>query len=91
MVISLWAKGIVNRFPPCLGATAIMNARVMSQDPTKFLELEKFKPERFLQENSHSVDKLSFAFGFGRRVVQVTRALAFSVCLGSGAADPVMA
>ncbi|KAF8444865.1 hypothetical protein L210DRAFT_1014037 [Boletus edulis BED1] len=39
----------------------------MSQDPDKFPEPETFKPERFLQAQSASVDDLSFAFGFGRR------------------------
>lgn len=42
--------------------------RAISQDPIKFPEPEKFKPERFLQEQNASVDELSFAFGFGRRV-----------------------
>ncbi|KAF8552190.1 cytochrome P450 [Imleria badia] len=50
------------------GATVLVNAWAMSQDPIKFPEPEKFKPERFLQGQSASVDELSFAFGFGRRV-----------------------
>ncbi|KAN0091353.1 Cytochrome P450 [Tylopilus felleus] len=50
------------------GATVLVNAWAMSQDPIKFPEPEKFRPERFLDEHSASVDELSFAFGFGRRV-----------------------
>ena len=45
----------------------------MSQDPIKFPEPEKFKPERFLQGKSASVDQLSFAFGFGRRIWYAAR------------------
>jgi len=50
------------------GATVIGNAWAMSQDPVTFPEPEKFKPERFLGKKTQSVDQLSFAFGFGRRV-----------------------
>jgi len=50
------------------GSTVIANAWAMSQDPVTFPEPEKFKPERFLGEKGRSVDELSFAFGFGRRV-----------------------
>lgn len=48
--------------------TRSVYTRAISQDPIKFPEPEKFKPERFLQEQNASVDELSFAFGFGRRV-----------------------
>ncbi|KAH0828054.1 cytochrome P450, partial [Lanmaoa asiatica] len=63
-----WVKSSINFQPahPSTGLTFF--PRAISRDPIKFPEPEKFKPERFLQENSHSVDELSFAFGFGRRV-----------------------
>ncbi|KAI9571684.1 cytochrome P450 [Boletus coccyginus] len=50
------------------GATVLVNAWAISQNPIKFPEPEKFKPERFLQEKGATADDVSFAFGFGRRV-----------------------
>ncbi|KIJ68050.1 hypothetical protein HYDPIDRAFT_83068 [Hydnomerulius pinastri MD-312] len=51
------------------GATVLANAWAMSRDPIKFPQPDKFRPERFLNlEKCGSLDELSFAFGFGRRV-----------------------
>jgi hypothetical protein len=60
----------------------------MSQDPVMFPEPEKFKPERFLGEKDRSVDELSFAFGFGRRVWYVRRVLLFPRFLDARETDP---
>ncbi|TCD66640.1 hypothetical protein EIP91_001107 [Steccherinum ochraceum] len=51
------------------GTVVIPNVWNMSQDESKFLEPEKFRPERFLGPNPETeVDPKDFAFGFGRRV-----------------------
>ncbi|KAF9457387.1 cytochrome P450 [Collybia nuda] len=52
------------------GTTIVLNIWAMSRDPSKFMDADKFIPERFITKDGtlSLEDETSFAWGFGRRL-----------------------